>query len=211
VAGSVSRCAADSVRLPQSAALAWDVQNGYAARPWAVELPSAGKPLSFETLFRIAARGVSVSHVDARRGLSSTGDALLDARLPVAERYEVSDSSAAQIRAAKAYGGRVNRGRYERHARARKLLPVRAFLRSGTAYTDLIWVLAHDCALVTRCSVGCTNPELATFPYWGVAPRALLERSFRHAEREGYLQHEFGDSCLILREACAHRKLRRAG
>jgi S-adenosylmethionine:tRNA ribosyltransferase-isomerase len=33
------------------------------------------------------------------------------------------------------------------------------------------------------------------------APRALLERSFRHAEREGYLQHEFGDSCLILRGA----------
>jgi S-adenosylmethionine:tRNA ribosyltransferase-isomerase len=33
------------------------------------------------------------------------------------------------------------------------------------------------------------------------APRALLDRSFRHAERAGYLQHEFGDSCLILRGA----------
>jgi S-adenosylmethionine:tRNA ribosyltransferase-isomerase len=30
------------------------------------------------------------------------------------------------------------------------------------------------------------------------APRGLLEASFSHAERTGYLEHEFGDSCLIL-------------
>jgi len=31
------------------------------------------------------------------------------------------------------------------------------------------------------------------------APRALLESAFFHAQRGGYLQHEFGDSCLILK------------
>ena len=31
------------------------------------------------------------------------------------------------------------------------------------------------------------------------APRALLERAIGHATETGYLQHEFGDSCLILR------------
>jgi S-adenosylmethionine:tRNA ribosyltransferase-isomerase len=30
------------------------------------------------------------------------------------------------------------------------------------------------------------------------APRALLERALEHAERAGYLEHEFGDSCLVL-------------
>jgi S-adenosylmethionine:tRNA ribosyltransferase-isomerase len=29
-------------------------------------------------------------------------------------------------------------------------------------------------------------------------PRAVLERAYAHAEREGYLCHEFGDSSLIL-------------
>ena len=31
------------------------------------------------------------------------------------------------------------------------------------------------------------------------ATRALLDRAFRHAQRHGYLPHEFGDSCLILK------------
>ena len=44
------------------------------------------------------------------------------------------------------------------------------------------------------------------------APRALLERSFRHALEQGYLQHEFGDSCLIARGALsAERSLLGAG
>jgi S-adenosylmethionine:tRNA ribosyltransferase-isomerase len=30
------------------------------------------------------------------------------------------------------------------------------------------------------------------------APRALLERALTHAERSGYLEHELGDSCLVL-------------
>ena len=33
------------------------------------------------------------------------------------------------------------------------------------------------------------------------ARRELLERAYAHAEREGYLCHEFGDSSLILPEA----------
>ena len=31
------------------------------------------------------------------------------------------------------------------------------------------------------------------------APDALLERAALHAERAGYLEHEFGDSCLLAR------------
>ena len=31
------------------------------------------------------------------------------------------------------------------------------------------------------------------------APQELLERAYAHAEREGYVSHEFGDSSLIAR------------
>jgi S-adenosylmethionine:tRNA ribosyltransferase-isomerase len=37
------------------------------------------------------------------------------------------------------------------------------------------------------------------------APRALLEAAFAHADRAGYLEHEFGDACLILPGALAER------
>ena len=177
----------------------WDVQNSYAARPWAVELPSAGKPLNFETLFRIAARGVTVSHVTHAAGLSSTGDALLDARLPVAERYEVSESSAQRIRAAKARGGRVVAVGTS-VTRALEAASSAGMLRCGAAYTELLLgpgSRLHTCdALLT----GLHEPGTSHFSLLeAFAPRGLLERSFRHAEREGYLEHEFGDSCLILR------------
>jgi S-adenosylmethionine:tRNA ribosyltransferase-isomerase len=189
----------------------WDVQNGYAARPWAVELPSAGKPLSFETLFRIAARGVSVSHVTHAAGLSSTGDALLDARLPVAERYEVSESSAAQIRAAKAHGGRVIAVGTS-VTRALEAASSAGILRSGTAYTDLILGPGSPLRTCDALLSGLHEPGTSHFSLLeAFAPRALLERSFRHAEREGYLEHEFGDSCLILRGGLRASELRRAG
>jgi hypothetical protein len=42
------------------------------------------------------------------------------------------------------------------------------------------------------------------------APGALLERAFRHGEREGYLQHELGDSCLILDGALGREPMLRA-
>ena len=55
------------------------------------------------------------------------------------------------------------------------------------------------------------SPEPAHFSLLeAYAPRALLERAFRFAERAGYLgrigtpegvQHELGDSCLILNGA----------
>ena len=194
----------------------WDVQNAYAARPWAVELPSAGKPLNFETLFCIAARGVSVSHVTHAAGLSSTGDALLDARLPVAERYEVSESSAARIRATKARGGRVFAVGTS-VTRALEAASAAGILRSGGAHTDLILgpgSPVHTCDALLS---GLHEPGTSHFSLLeAFAPRALLERSFRHAEREGYLEHEFGDSCLILRgglSAVTRRAvpLRRAG
>ena len=194
----------------------WDVQNSYAARPWAVELPSAGKPLNFETLFRIAARGVTVTHVTHAAGLSSTGDALLDARLPVAERYEVSEGSAAQIRAARARGGRVFAVGTS-VTRALEAASSAGILCSGGAYTDLILGPGSPLRTCDALLSGLHEPGTSHFSLLeAFLPRALLERSFRHAEREGYIEHEFGDSCLILRGALTGvtrraAPLRRAG
>ena len=182
----------------------WDVQNVYAARPWAVELPSAGKPLRFEMLFRIAARGVTLAWVTHAAGLSSTGDAALDARLPVAERSELSEENAARLRATQARGGRIIAVGTS-VTRALEAASLSGTLQAGLQRTDLLLgpssVLRSCAGLLT----GLHEPGTSHFSLLeAYAPRALLERSFHHAERQGYLQHEFGDSCLILQGALAN-------
>ncbi len=67
----------------------WAFQNVYAARPWAAENPSAGRPLSWELLLALRQRGVRVEALTHATGLSATGDAALDASMPWPERYEV--------------------------------------------------------------------------------------------------------------------------
>jgi len=179
----------------------WVVQNVYAARPWAVELPSAGKPLRFEMLFRIAARGVTLAWVTHAAGLSSTGDAALDARLPVAERSELSEENAARLRTTRARGGRIIAVGTS-VTRALEAASSSGMLQAGLQRTDLLLgprsVLRSCAGLLT----GLHEPGTSHFSLLeAYAPRRLLERAFQHAEQQGYLQHEFGDSCLILQGA----------
>jgi S-adenosylmethionine:tRNA ribosyltransferase-isomerase len=176
----------------------WDVQNAYAARPWAVELPSAGKPLRFEILFRIAARGVTLSRVTHAAGLSSTGDPALDARLPVAERYELSEESAVRLRVTHAQGGRIIAVGTS-VTRALEAASMSGTLRAGVQYTDLVLGPGSRLRTCDGLLTGLHEPGTSHFALLeAYASRLLLEQAFRHAERKGYLLHEFGDSCLIL-------------
>lgn len=76
----------------------WSVQNVYAERPWAAELPSAGHHLTHQRLERLRAQGVRIERLTHATGLSSTGDPRLDAALPFAERYDVPHETAHAVR-----------------------------------------------------------------------------------------------------------------
>lgn len=76
----------------------WSVQNVYAGRPWASELPSAGHHLTHRRLARLRDRGVDVVRLTHATGLSSTGDPRLDAALPFAERYDLPRETAHAVR-----------------------------------------------------------------------------------------------------------------
>jgi len=75
----------------------WAVQNVYATRPWAAELPSAGHHLTFARLDALKRRGIEVRTLTHATGLSSTGDAVLDAQLPWAERYAIPRETAEAV------------------------------------------------------------------------------------------------------------------
>jgi len=187
----------------------WDVQNAYVARPWAIELPSAGKPLRFESLFRIAERGVKLCSVTHAAGLSSTGSAALDARLPIAERYELTEENALRLRAAKARSGRIVAVGTS-VTRALEAASASGSLRAGSEETTLLLAQGSILRTCDGLLTGLHEPGTSHFSLLeAFAPRTLLERAFRHAEREGYLEHEFGDSCLVLRGALRVRELLR--
>lgn len=179
----------------------WHVQTAYAGRPWAVEMPSAGRPLRFSVLQALRARGVALGWLTHGAGLSATGDAALDAALPLGERYDLPLETVAQIERARAAGGRVVavgtsvvralEGCFAQHGR----------LQAGEGETELRLSAAFRPRLVDGLLTGLHEPTASHFDLLqAFVPAALLQQAYDHAAEEGYLCHEFGDSNLILPE-----------
>ena len=178
----------------------WHVQTAYASRPWAAEAPSAGRPLTWRVLLEARRRGIALAAVTHAAGLSSTGEPALDAALPLPERFDIPEETVAAVRRARAARGRVV---------AVGTTVVRALegaaeagggdLRAGEGRTDLRIDRAFRPRIVDGLLTGVHQPGESHFDLLqAFAPEPLLRRALAHAEQEGYLAHEFGDSCLIL-------------
>jgi S-adenosylmethionine:tRNA ribosyltransferase-isomerase len=198
----------------------WHVQSPFASRPWAVESPSAGRPLTFalrERLRRGArprrpeeeerwregprARGaVGVVPLTHAAGLSSTGDPALDALLPLDERYDLPASTVEAMAQTRAEGGRVIavgttvvralEGCAEAHG---------GELVAGEGSTRLRLDGRSKLCVASGLLTGMHERTTTHFELMqSFVPRDLLDRATEHPERAGYLQHEFGDSVLIL-------------
>lgn len=85
----------------------WDVWTPIAAQPVAFEPPSAGFIVDWQTVASLRARGIPFATLTHAAGLSSTGDAALDARLPLDEPYRIPATTAALVDATRARGGRI--------------------------------------------------------------------------------------------------------
>lgn len=85
----------------------WSTWTRIASLPVAFEPPSAGFVLEWATVQRLRERGAALAAVTHAAGISSTGDAALDARLPLDEPYRIPAATARAIEAARRSGGRV--------------------------------------------------------------------------------------------------------
>lgn len=92
--------------VPTSLAV-WDTWTPVAGPPVAFEPPSAGFVLDWSVLAELRARGIRFGTITHAAGISSTGDPLLDARLPFDEPYRIPRSVAEMIARAHARGSRV--------------------------------------------------------------------------------------------------------
>ena len=183
--------------VPEPLAL-WSVQTAYAARPWAAEAPSAGVPLDWSLLSALRARGVGLAAITEGAGLSSTGDPAIDAALPLPERFEVSAAAVRAVSAAKAAGGRVVAVGTS-VVRALESAAASGELRATSGETDLVIGPGYRPRVVDGLFTGLHEPTASHFALLqAFAGRAQLEAAYAHAERGGYLGHEFGDANLIL-------------
>jgi S-adenosylmethionine:tRNA ribosyltransferase-isomerase len=92
--------------VPQPLAM-WSTWTRIASLPVAFEPPSAGFVLDWATIQRLRDRGATLATLTHAAGISSTGDAALDARLPFDEPYLIPEATARAIDAARVAGGRV--------------------------------------------------------------------------------------------------------
>jgi S-adenosylmethionine:tRNA ribosyltransferase-isomerase len=178
----------------------WHVQTAFASRPWAVEMPSAGRPVTAALLVRMRRKGIAVARLTHAAGLSSTGDPAIDALLPFPERYEIPRETVAALTRARAEGGRVV---------AVGTTVVRALegcasthggeVVSGHGITDLHigegFVPRVVDGLLTGLHDAGTSHRTLLHAF---ADESLLSGAWSDAEARGYLGHEFGDHALLL-------------
>ncbi len=178
----------------------WDVQTPFASRPFAAEMPSAGRPLSWATLQTLQRRGANLARLSHAAGISSSGDAALDARLPLAERFSIPAETVLAIEATKKSGKRVIaigttvvralEGSFASNGR----------LVAGDGETDWLGSANTSLHVVDAVFSGMHEPETSHFSLLeAFAPHELLNRAIAHAAKRGYLAHEFGDACLVIR------------
>ena len=178
----------------------WDVWTPIAGPPVAFEPPSAGFALDWRLLTALRRRGVGFATLTHAAGISSTGDPLLDAKLPFDEAYTIPEATVRAIRCTRARGGRVI---------AVGTTVVRALEHAATGNVGLragSGLATQRIASRTRLRVvdailsGTHEPGTSHYELLrAFADDASLRDAGAELDAHGYRTHEFGDSVLIER------------
>jgi S-adenosylmethionine:tRNA ribosyltransferase-isomerase len=184
---------------PQPLAL-WDVWTTIAADPIAFEPPSAGFALDWRTQSLWQQRGIGFATLTHAAGISSTGDPMIDLRLPFDEAYCIPHHTACAIDHVKSKGGRIV---------AIGTTTVRAL--KSAANTDGSVCAGNGVAsgrigrqtpiyVVDAILTGVHQPSESHFELLeAFANEAVLAKISEAFTKHSYRSHEFGDSLLIER------------
>jgi S-adenosylmethionine:tRNA ribosyltransferase-isomerase len=179
----------------------WDGQTVFAGPPAALEPPSASFPFTWKLVFELKKRGVGLAYLTHEAGISTTGDAELDAKLlPLPERYEIPESTARAVNRALKENQRVIAAGTT-VTRALESAATDRQVQAGPGVARLKITPEHERKVVSGLITGLHEKGashlklLASF-----APAATIERAYSDAASRGYLWHEYGDSCLISSE-----------
>ncbi len=173
-------------------------------------MPSAGRALSWRILLELRRTGVTLAHLTHAAGLSATGDAKLDARLPLPEPYEIPAETRPRWPGPGGAGGRVVAvgttvvRALEGAARAADQRG--EALRAGADETDLRIGPGHRLRVVQGILSGLHEPDESHHQLLqAFADVPLLRAAHAVALDGGYLSHELADTALILPGSAAGR------
>ncbi len=187
--------------VPEPLAL-WDVWTNLAARPVALEPPSAGLPLTWRMVSEWRRRGAELVTLTHAAGLSSTGDPALDLKLPFDEPFSIPERTAAAVNRAKARGRRIVAigTTVVRALEAARSTDETISAGNGTARGRI--GPSTELRVVDALLTGMHQPGESHYQLLGAfaGPR-MLARITHNAEACGYRTHEFGDSMLIERQS----------
>ncbi len=176
-------------------------QNVYARVPGSLEMPSAGRPFTWEMLLELKHRGVETGFVVLHSGLSSFASEESGLKSPVLEEeYSVSSSVAKAVNRAKREGRRVIAvGTTVVRALESSAKGSKGSVVPARGYTRLQITPKHRLAVVDGLVTGLHEPETSHLQLLQafVSQRRIIE-AYRDALSQGYLWHEFGDLNLIL-------------
>jgi S-adenosylmethionine:tRNA ribosyltransferase-isomerase len=186
----------------------WDAWTPIAAVPVAYEPPSAGFALDWSTLAVLRAKGVEFVTLTHAAGISSTGDAALDRRLPLPEPYFIPAPTRVAIANARARGRRVVAVGTTVVRALEHSADVEGVVREGAGLADQrigaeTQLRVVDTLLSGTHETGTSHYELLR----AFLSDDALRRLSAELDANGYLTHEFGDSILIEADA-GHRPSR---
>jgi S-adenosylmethionine:tRNA ribosyltransferase-isomerase len=178
----------------------WDVWTGIAASPAAFEAPSAGFALDWRMLAAWRERGIGFATLTHAAGISSTGDAALDCRLPFDEPYRVPPTTAAAIARAKSSPGRIIAIGTTVVRALEAAANADGHVRAGDGVAHGRIMRETPIRVVDAILSGVHEPGESHFELLrAFASDAVLGQACTAVAEHGYRSHEFGDSMLIER------------
>ncbi len=175
-------------------------QTVYATTPGSIEMPSAGRALTWELLLNLRRRGVGMAALCLHTGLSSTRDDAIDATHPnYDEEYRVSAETAQVVNETHARGGRVVAVGTTVVRALETVAQQDGTISPAHALTRLHIDARHKLRAVDALITGLHEQQASHLDLLSafVEPRRL-EWAYNEAIEQGYLWHEFGDLNLII-------------
>jgi S-adenosylmethionine:tRNA ribosyltransferase-isomerase len=171
-------------------------QTVYAGIPGSVEIPSAGRHLTWELLGDLRRSGIDIADVVLHCGLSSFQDDEVDLTKPlIEEQFEVRRETADRVNRASrviAVGTSVIRS-------LETASDDRGLVRPAHGWTRLVITPRTRLRVVDALLTGLHEPPATHLDMLGaLVDDRLLERAYTEVRERRYLWHEFGDAMLIL-------------
>ena len=170
-------------------------QTVFALCPGSAEMPSAARPFSAELVAGLVTRGVVFAPITLHTGVSSP-----EAHEgPQSEWFEVPETTAALVNAARASGRRVVAVGTTATRALESAAAEDGTVQAHSGWTELVISPDRPVRVVNGLVTGWHNPEAShLLLVESVAGPGLTQRAYDAAVAERYRWHEFGDSGLLL-------------